>query len=108
MYIYILICLLLSISLILITYILNRKDNKDNKRMKYECGEEEYIETNIYTIMYYKIAVTYLVFDIETILLFPTALINFSSFSTIYIIIYFFILILFLGLFIEYFNNIYS
>jgi NADH-quinone oxidoreductase subunit A len=110
--IYIIICAIISILLVSITYILNKDIIKvgDTKYNKYECGEEEYKETSLYSIMYYKIAVTYLVFDIETILLFPTALINYTEFQCyfIYIIIILFIIILLFGLCLEYFNDIYN
>ena len=96
----------ISIILISLGYILNKDIKYNNKILRYECGEEEYKENNIYTIMYYKIAITYLVFDIETILLLPSALIIGSTYITM-IIIYIFVIILIISLYIEYRNNIY-
>lgn len=103
---YILLGAFLSIGIVLISYILNRTDSKNSKILRYECGEEEYKDGNIITLIYYKIAVTYLVFDIETILLFPSSLIIDLSYSN-FIVIYLFIIILLIGLFVEYYYNIY-
>lgn len=105
---YILISLLLSIAIIIISYLLNRKESYVEKLSRYECGEEEYKEENkMITILYYKIALTYLVFDIETILLLPTAFITILLPYMIYVI-YIFVIILLFGLYIEYINNIYN
>lgn len=107
MYIYICICIIISIVIVIGTYIYNRTSNNiDSKLLRYECGVEEYKESNIYTLIYYKIAVTYLVFDIETILLFPSSLVipNISLF----IVLYIFYIILLIGLLIEYIYEIYN
>lgn len=107
MNIYIIINTILSIVIVVGTYVYNKTIiNKDSKLNRYECGVEEYEEKNIYTLLYYKIAVTYLVFDIETILLFPTSLLYMNN--IIVIVIYIFIIILLIGLILEYIYDIYN
>lgn len=107
MYLYIYICILLSIILVLGAYVYNRPIiYRDSKLLRYECGVEEYQDSNIYTIMYYKIAVTYLVFDIETILLFPTSLL--PTTNSLLLVLILFLIILIIGLIIEYLYDIYN
>lgn len=89
------------------------------KYSKYECGEEPIEELNkveeLY-IKYYMIALTYLLFDIEIILLFPyiSYLITINhlliySYSLIWssFILIFFIFVL-LGLFLEYIYGLFN
>jgi NADH-quinone oxidoreductase subunit A len=92
---------------------------KIEKYSKYECGEEPIEELNkveeLY-IKYYMIALTYLLFDIEIILLFPyiSYLLSvnhllFYSFSFIwstFILIFFFFVLL--GLFLEYVYGLFN
>lgn len=86
-----------------------RGDTSEEERIsQYECGEEVFTEeTRMYTIKYYKIALTYLVFDIETVLLFPSSMIierNIISDYTLYT----FIGILLIGLYYEYLHSIFD
>ena len=84
---------------------------KLEKYSKYECGEESIDDlknTEDLYIKYYMIALTYLLFDIEIILLFPYVsyllsfnhLLSFSTFSSSFILFFFFFVLL--GLFFEF------
>jgi NADH-quinone oxidoreductase subunit A len=89
------------------------------KYSKYECGEEPIEELNkveeLY-IKYYMIALTYLLFDIEIILLFPyisyllsinhLLLYSFSLLWSSFILIFFFFVLL--GLFLEYLYGLFN
>ena len=107
---YIIIIGIISIIIVIGSYILNRRGDtgEEERTSQYECGEEVFSEeTTMYTIKYYKIALTYLVFDIETILIFPSSMLinrTIISDSTIYI----FIGLLLIGLYYEYYNNIFD
>lgn len=90
---------------------------KIEKYSKYECGEEsidDLKKTEELYIKYYMIALTYLLFDIEIILLFPyisyllsyNNIINFSLFSSYYILIFFFFVLL--GLLFEFLYGLFN
>ena len=89
---------------------MNRRGDtgEEERTSQYECGEEVFTEeTRMYTIKYYKIALTYLVFDIETILLFPSSMIITPTLIS-NITLYTFIGVLLIGLYYEYFNSIFD
>lgn len=93
----ILILIILSIIGILVK---NTYDNKEKLRI-YECGYSEITSPKEkYYIKYYIIGILYLIFDIETILIYPMA-INISSLK----IIYYYMLLLSIGLAIEIYNK---
>lgn len=105
---------LISIIIVIGSYIINRRgDTGEEERIsQYECGEEvmdieREEKTMLYRIKYYKIALTYLVFDIETILLFPSSMISITTYLT-NIILYSFISIIIIGLYYEYFNKVFE
>jgi NADH:ubiquinone oxidoreductase subunit 3 (subunit A) len=99
------------IILLIILYLLKNLNissiNKIEKTSIYECGFLEFEEPRRkYYIKFYILAIIFLIFDLETILVYPLSLniidINYNSFLYI---IYFFI-ILSLGLAIEIYNKL--
>jgi len=69
---FIIICTLLVIVLLSIMFVLSIKNFDQEKILPYECGFEEFSSTrNLFDIRYYVIAILFLLFDIETIYLFP-------------------------------------
>lgn len=112
----IIISISISIILILFTYILNKKSYNYEKTSAIECGIEPFeeeigIETRErFYLKFYIIGITYLIFDLESILLYPITIYshNLSNFIfssggfTLFIsIFYFFMFIIILGLFYE-------
>lgn len=109
----------ISILLIIITYLLNRKDYNYDKLNPIECGFEP-IEDRIgidakerYYIKFYIIGIVFLIFDLEAILLYPftTILISNLQYNSpmgimCYIIFLLFIYFIILGLIYEFRKNI--
>jgi len=93
---FIIICTLLVIVLLSIMFVLSIKNFDQEKILPYECGFEEFSSTrNLFDIRYYVIAILFLLFDIETIYLFPWALcINFYDFVGFSTLGFFFFLLL--------------
>lgn len=87
----------------ILSFILIKKNSYIEKLIPYECGFEPYEDTrNIFNVQFYLIALLFLIFDLESLYLYPLVfslplLKNFS----IFIILDFF-LELFLGYFIVY------
>jgi NADH:ubiquinone oxidoreductase subunit 3 (subunit A) len=85
MYLYIKILIIIGIILLLSTNI-NKSTKNREKLTIYECGYQEYDDTrkNFY-IKYFLIAIIFLIFDLETLLLFPLSLflpfLTFSAYS---------------------------
>lgn len=81
---------------------------KIDKLSQYECGEEPFIDNKEYKelhIKYYLIALTYLLFDIEIVLLFPFVSFIFPNYdipfyNSFFILIFIFFLLF--GLLLEY------
>ena len=104
----------ISILLIGITYLLNKKKYNYDKLSPIECGFEP-IEERIgidarerYYIKFYIIGITFLIFDLEAILLYPFTVtmltnleININN-TLVFIVFLFFIYFIVLGLYYEY------
>ena len=76
--------LCLSCILFFISYFIAKKEAYTEKLSAYECGFEPYEDArNQFDVQFYLIAIIYLIFDIETVLLYPWAvsLNNISSLS---------------------------
>lgn len=102
--------------IIIITYILNKKTYYMDKTTAIECGIEPF-EENIgverrekFYIKFYIIGITYLIFDLESILLYPITIYNslgqipieFGPWNLLAItIFYIFIIIIIAGLYYE-------
>ena len=118
MSIMIIISIVISIIVIIGSYILNKRAldfaNTQEKLSQYECGfepieEKPGIETRERKyIKYYIIGIIFLIFDLEAIILYPFITILYSNMSTginiltPYIVFLIFMSILILGLFYEY------
>ena len=118
--------ILISTLLIFLSYFITHKNisspgtnlvgvikEEGERRSQYECGLETFeeylgLETRErFYIKFYIIGILFLIFDIETLLLYPITLIFFSSnisynIDIPFIVFLIFILILLLGLFYEY------
>lgn len=103
------ISLIIALSIIVIAYILNKTKFGWEKSTQYECGleilDEKNEEIEKFYLKFYIIGIIFLIFDIETILLFP--LISLFSAPAIitkfgYITFIIFMTMLLLGLIYEY------
>lgn len=116
----IIISILISCFLIILSYIISHKNNypvqlgfvtdETERRSQYECGLESF-EENIgietrerFFIKFYIVGILFLIFDLETLLLYPISLLFNLSINLVkpFIIFLIFIFILLLGLFYEY------
>lgn len=102
-FIFLLISMLIVLIIFCLSFILIKKNSYVEKLITYECGFEPYEDTrNIFNIQFYLVALLFLIFDLESLFLYPLIvglplLDNFSF----YIILDFFIEI-FIGYFIIY------
>jgi len=79
----------------------------DEKNSAYECGFNKFGKIyKSYFISYYKVALTFLIFDVELVFLIPF-LLNLTNNSENKLAGYIFFLILGLGLFFEYFVGLF-
>ena len=120
MSIMIIISIIISIAIILGTFILNKFTSSSalEKLSQYECGfepieEKPGIETRErYYIKFHIVAVIFLIFDLEAILLYPFTTILFQNMSENIVIafnvFYIFLIFLILGLFYEYKKGVLS
>lgn len=119
----------ISTILILISYTLSHKNvypitfsnvnNENESKSQYECGLEPFEEAlgketrERFYIKFYIIGILFLIFDLETLLIFPASLLFLSNpiisdFSILksYLVLFLILLILLLGLLYEYRKNI--
>lgn len=121
MSIMIIISIIISIAIILGTFILNKFTSSSTveKLSQYECGfepieEKPGIETRErYFIKFHIVAVIFLIFDLEAILLYPFTTILFSNIVGGNILMalnvfYIFLILLIIGLFYEYKKGVLS
>ena len=98
---YIILLIIVGFILYISKYINKTKINRE-KITAYECGFQEFDEARKkYYIKFYLIAILFLIFDLETILLYPLSIYNPLLTSLGYYLFVFFIFILSLGLAIE-------
>lgn len=103
--------ILATMALIIIFYNLKNinltnKENKD-KLSIYECGFNEFDQPRQkYYIKFYIIAILFLIFDLETILLYPLSLYISALTSYNFFFVYYFFIILSIGLGIEIIKNL--
>ena len=102
--------LLLITLFILLLYILKFVNISSINREKitaYECGFHEFDEARKkYYIKFYLVAIIFLIFDLETILIYPISIYISQLTSLGFIIIYYFFFILSLGLALELYKSI--
>ncbi len=122
MSIMIIVSIMISVAIILGTFILNKYTSASSieKLSQYECGfepieEKPGIETRErYYIKFHIVAVIFLIFDLEAILLYPFTTILYNNISLGYnlflplCVFFIFMLFLILGLFYEYKKGVLS
>lgn len=88
--------------MILLTKILSPRNFDFEKLSVYECGFESFVTTRIkFNISFVSIAILYLIFDLEIIILLPwTLYYHYIGIIGLYLIIYFLVIIL-IGFFYE-------
>ena len=73
-FIFLTISLLISCALVIISYLLSERVGGTEKLSTYECGFEPFEDgRNSFNISFYLIAVLFIIFDIEVVLLYPWA-----------------------------------
>lgn len=74
------ISLLISFALVLLSYLLSERVGGTEKLSTYECGFEPFEDArNSFNVSFYLIAILFIVFDIEVVLLYPWAVSFFLS-----------------------------
>ncbi len=89
--IYLLVCFLIASLIFIFSYILIKKNSYVEKLIPYECGFEPYDDTrNIFNVQFYLVALLFLIFDLESLYLYPivTGLVHFNYLG-IYVLIEF-------------------
>lgn len=94
---------IIIIGLYIVSKIIGQREINREKISIYECGNipTEIIKTNTtFKVKYYKVGIIYLIFDLETLWLYPIYTVDYIS-TKMYIIILLFLLILILGVIYE-------
>jgi NADH-quinone oxidoreductase subunit A len=89
---YLFICFLISLVIFLISFMLIKQNSYFEKLIPYECGFEPYEDTrNVFSIQFYLIGLLFLIFDLESMYLYPliNSLVIFSKFEFICLIDFF-------------------
>ena len=69
---FVIIAIVLSIVIVLLSYLLAIQNPETEKLSTYECGFEPYEDArNIFDVKFYLVAIMFIVFDIETMFLIP-------------------------------------
>lgn len=69
---FVLIAIVLSVIIVLLSYLLAIQNPETEKLSTYECGFEPYEDArNIFDVKFYLVAIMFIVFDIETMFLIP-------------------------------------
>lgn len=98
--IFIILSTILAIAMIVVGFLCQYKQETNIKKSTYECGIQPFNDARIkFDIRYFNYAILFLIFDIETVLLYPFA-ISLNSLGIFAVVEAFaFILILLLGLY---------
>jgi NADH-quinone oxidoreductase subunit A len=97
--IYILISLIIASLIFFLSYFLIKKNSYVEKLIPYECGFEPYEDTrNIFNVQFYLVALLFLIFDLESLYLYPLVV----GLSSIKLFNFYIILDFFIELFIGY------
>lgn len=69
---YLIICFFIASLIFFLSYILIKKNSYVEKLIPYECGFEPYEDTrNIFNVQFYLVALLFLIFDLESLYLYP-------------------------------------
>lgn len=99
-------CFFLSIFLFYISTLLIRKKNNFEKLSSYECGFSPYDDARkIFNINFYLVAILFIIFDLETIFIFPWILTLNINYSFGFWIMFEFLIELIIGFIYIWFNN---
>lgn len=95
---YALLCLLLILILFFLSFFLTPRIYDEEKISIYECGFSPYGDTRIrFEVKFYLVGILFIIFDLELTFLFPWVIIFYNlSFFSIFIM-FFFLIILFIG-----------
>ena len=102
-FIYLLVAFFIVSLICILSFILIKQNSYVEKVIPYECGFEPYEDTrNIFNVQFYLIALLFLIFDLESLYLYPlvVSLPLLKSFSML--VVFDFFIELFLGYFIVY------
>ena len=90
--IYLFISLFIASLIFILSYILIKKNSYVEKLIPYECGFEPYEDTrNIFNVQFYLVALLFLIFDLESLYLYPLVVgLPFLSHFSFFIVIDFF------------------
>lgn len=95
---YIFFSLIISILLLMVSYIITYRLENTEKNLGYECGFEPFSDArNPFDVKFYLISILFIIFDIEIALFFPWAIVIKELMLVAYYTMYFFLFILFVG-----------
>ena len=99
--------IILSILLIIGTYILNKRDINREKLSIYESGFQAFDDSrNKFYVKYFLVGIIFLIFDLETMLVYPFSYILDEISWLGYLIFLIFFIILIIGLIFELYNGL--
>lgn len=89
---YLIISLMLGSLIFLLSYMLIKKNSYVEKLIPYECGFEPYEDSrNIFNVQFYLVALLFLIFDLESLFLYPLVMgLPFLNNFSFYILLDFF------------------
>lgn len=107
--IFFLLSALLSLLILLVTYLINTPSTDYEKRSAYECGFEPFGDArSFFDIHFYLIGILFIIFDSEIVFLLPFIINIQETSSASYISIIIFILVVLVGFYYEWASNLLS
>lgn len=107
--IFFLLSALLSLLILLVTYLINTPSTDYEKRSAYECGFEPFGDArSFFDIHFYLIGILFIIFDLEIVFLLPFIINIQETSSASYISIIIFILVVLVGFYYEWASNLLS
>lgn len=103
---YLLFFMMLSITLFLSSYFLMFQQENIEKVSAYECGFQPFEDTRLkFDVRYYLVGILFLISDLEIMFLFPWSLVCLELGTHGFFVIFFFVLLLFVGFAYEWFKG---